>query len=160
MTFSLNLQHFRIFESTGNVPIRPITLLTGSNSAGKSSFLAALKYLSDIGTFAGSGPSFNRDPFLLGSFEQISHYRGGKAGRSKAFCLGFRGNTHIISENRNARESRDATFAIRYTKHLSQPTIQSIQFGIREEKMEFSFSSDWKNMRIVGSFESRVGYVA
>lgn len=30
---------------------------------------------------------FNRDPYFLGGFDQIAHYRGGVKGRAKQFCL-------------------------------------------------------------------------
>lgn len=35
----LRLKNYRCFEDTGNIPIKPLTLLVGSNSSGKSSFL-------------------------------------------------------------------------------------------------------------------------
>lgn len=36
---SLRLKNYRCFEDTGKIPIKPLTLLVGANSSGKSSFL-------------------------------------------------------------------------------------------------------------------------
>ena len=36
---SLRLKNYRCFEDTGDIPIKPLTFLVGSNSSGKSSFL-------------------------------------------------------------------------------------------------------------------------
>ena len=43
--YEISLRNFRGFHSVGFVPVRPLTILLGENSAGKSSFLAGLKYL-------------------------------------------------------------------------------------------------------------------
>ena len=36
----------------------------------------------------GRAPSFNKEPFYLGGFKDITHYRGGRAGYAKTFNLG------------------------------------------------------------------------
>lgn len=84
---TLTLDNFRCFANTGKVPIRPLTVLIGENSTGKSSFLAAVRLAWDIAQ--GRGPiDFNEEPFLLGAFEQIAHFRGGRAGRARLFSIG------------------------------------------------------------------------
>ena len=78
--------NFRCFADTPPIEIRPITFLVGENSAGKTSFLAGARYL--MGCFARSPKNpFNSDPYYLGGFEQIAHYRGGRGGRAKGFSL-------------------------------------------------------------------------
>ena len=42
MIKSLRLKNFKAFQDTGEIPIRPITLIFGPNSAGKSSILQAM----------------------------------------------------------------------------------------------------------------------
>jgi predicted ATPase len=86
MTFEISAKDFRGFHDQDFVPIRPITLLIGENSAGKTSFLAALKYMQDF-LNSRPQPSFNEDPFQLGTYDQIAHFRGGKGGRAKEFSL-------------------------------------------------------------------------
>lgn len=82
----VKLENFRAFRETSSIDIRPINILVGENSSGKTSFSAALKFIYDI--FGGETPaSFNSDPFFLGSFRDITHLRGGRAGRAKNFSF-------------------------------------------------------------------------
>jgi AAA15 family ATPase/GTPase len=81
------LKNFRCFFNVPSVDIRPITSLVGENSTGKSSFLAGLRFINEL-FLRGSDPSFNKDPYSLGSFKEIAHYRGGRAGRADEFSFG------------------------------------------------------------------------
>lgn len=82
----IKLENYRTFRETSPIDIRPINLLVGENSSGKTSFSAAAKFVYDI--FSGdSVASFNNEPFFLGSFRDIAHYRGGRAGRAKSFSF-------------------------------------------------------------------------
>ncbi len=48
MNTKFTLKNFRVFDSKGvTIDLRPITLLTGCNSSGKSSIVKALHLLSD-----------------------------------------------------------------------------------------------------------------
>jgi predicted ATPase len=72
----LNVQflNFRCFTRSDPVDIRPITLLIGENSTGKSSFLAGLRFIFEA--FSSSSQNiFNKEPFFLGGFEEIAHRR-------------------------------------------------------------------------------------
>lgn len=68
---SVRITNLRCFRETGNVPIRPLTLLVGENSTGKSTFLAALRAAWDLAN--GGGVDFNEEPFGLGSFDDLVH---------------------------------------------------------------------------------------
>ena len=83
---SLTLRNFRCFSTPGPVPLRPLTLLIGENSTGKTSFLAAVRLAADI-SFPGWVIDFNEPPFQLGSFSEIAHYKGGRAGRAQTFGI-------------------------------------------------------------------------
>lgn len=89
MDFEVSFQHFRGFNQQGFVPVRPLTLLVGENSAGKTSYLAAVFYLHRLLTGSPEA-SFNSEPFQLGTFEQIAHNRGGRAGRARDFRIAIR----------------------------------------------------------------------
>lgn len=119
--YEIALKDFRGFHSTNFVEIRPITLLIGENSAGKSSFLAALKFALDF-IAADEEPSFNKDPFQLGTFQQIAHYRGGKAGRAREFRISIRAS---VTPRRRVK-AVPATFVLSFTNADSQATIESI----------------------------------
>lgn len=111
MTFSLSAKDFRGFHSQGYVPVRPITLLVGENSAGKTSFLAGLKYIQDF-LSGRAEPSFNNDPFQLGTFDQIAHFRGGRGGRATEFSLSLR-------QPLTLRKSRASEASGKYVVELS-----------------------------------------
>lgn len=85
--YKIRLSNFRCFaEDTPQVEVLPITFLVGENSAGKTSFLAATRIM--LETFMpGALNPFNREPYRLGAFEQIAHWRGGRVGRAQRFCL-------------------------------------------------------------------------
>ncbi|MCI0512372.1 AAA family ATPase [candidate division KSB1 bacterium] len=78
----------RCFYHRHQCPIKPITLLLGENSSGKTTFLALTRLAWDIATGNLSEDIFNAEPFLLGAYEQIASLRGGKAGRAKSFFIG------------------------------------------------------------------------
>jgi hypothetical protein len=81
----ISFDDFRIFHHSDPIEIKPITILVGANSSGKSSFLAGIRYLFDI-LLSGEG-SFNKEPFFLGTYDQIAHYRGGRFGRATCFKM-------------------------------------------------------------------------
>lgn len=81
----ISFNRFRCFGEQQSARIAPVTLLVGENSAGKSTFMAGLRYILD---FVGrSAPSFNKDPFFLGGYKNIAHYRGGSYGRATTFTI-------------------------------------------------------------------------
>jgi energy-coupling factor transporter ATP-binding protein EcfA2 len=84
----LFIEHVRSFAEAQDIPIRPLTLLVGENSSGKSTFLAMASALFGQSRFP-MRPSFNEPPFSLGTFETIATYKGGKYGRDENFTIGF-----------------------------------------------------------------------
>jgi hypothetical protein len=83
---SIRVRNFRCFQDTGDVLLRPLTLLIGENSTGKTSFLAATRLAWDA-AYSARQLDFNEEPFLLGAYDQIAHYRGGRAGRATTFDI-------------------------------------------------------------------------
>jgi len=79
----------RCFHQIQNREIKPITLLVGENSSGKSTFLALTRIAWDIVEGDLREDVFNEEPFMLGSYDQIASYRGGQAGRVKHFTIGL-----------------------------------------------------------------------
>ena len=77
----VQFKNFRCFRDTGRIPIRPITILVGKNSSGKTSFLAGLNHL--FGLIEGSYVDLNIAPFELGSLKDIVFQRQGGAGVGK-----------------------------------------------------------------------------
>ncbi len=85
---SITLRNFRCFREKKTARLAPLTLLVGENSAGKTSFMAMIRALWDM-VYRGGSPDFKEDPYDLGSFDEIAHYRGGRAGRATTLEAGF-----------------------------------------------------------------------
>jgi len=84
----LVVENFRCFHERQEVRMAPLTLLVGENSTGKTSFLALTRALWDVAFFYAV-PDFKEEPYDLGSYDEIAHYRGGRSGRAPQFEAGF-----------------------------------------------------------------------
>ncbi|MYA01469.1 MAG: AAA family ATPase [Chloroflexi bacterium] len=130
----VTLENFRCFQEKQSVNLAPLTLLIGENSTGKTSFLALLRALSEF-VFAGRAPNF-REPFDLGSFEQVAHYRGGSATRNRSFRLGLEAKASgavfpLVSESEQDFEVQvDITFE--RDSRGSEPTPVEQQIAVGE----------------------------
>lgn len=82
------IENVRSFCGPQEIPIRPLTLLLGENSTGKTTFLAMLAHVRQS-DFPTTRPTFNIPPFDLGTFESIATYKGGRYGRADKFAVGF-----------------------------------------------------------------------
>ena len=111
---TLIMENFRCFAGRHEVPLKPLTVLVGENSSGKSSFLAAVRLSADV--LAGKGLlNFKEPPFDLGSWQHIANNRGGKADR-------------VVLGRQSARQipvTAEATFA----EESSQP--RAVQRSLR-----------------------------
>jgi len=75
---SISLKNFKGFADEVRIDIRPITLLFGANSAGKSSVLHALQYVREILESNNANPDRTRqggDSIDLGGFHNIVNGR-------------------------------------------------------------------------------------
>ena len=110
MSQYFSLQNFRIFDNEAAVfDLKPITLLTGCNSSGKSSLVKALMLLSDF--FQQMADDFQktgdfhfykykldftkRNHQTLGNFSKVLNH---KAGRNKAITMAYRCNSLLLAE--------------------------------------------------------------
>ena len=84
----LILENIRCFAGKHTIPIKPITLLTGENSSGKSTLLACLSIINDF-SFPLQ-PRFNEPPFSLGNFDTIATHKSGRGTGANTFSLGYR----------------------------------------------------------------------
>ena len=82
---AITIENFRCFREKQTARLAPLTLLVGENSTGKTSFLALLRALDDLAHH--TIPDFKRQPYDLGSFDEIVHYRGGRGGRAETFSV-------------------------------------------------------------------------
>ena len=81
------IEGVRCFYERQSAPLKPITLLTGENSTGKTTFLAMARLAWDA--CKGRLPlDFNEEPFILGAYDQVASYRGRRAGCVSTFTIG------------------------------------------------------------------------
>lgn len=121
----LILNDVRCFEGKQHGHLRPITLLVGENSTGKSTFLACFSVIHRMfSTFEdrfGGSPDFNREPFSMGSFRDIVRSRRGPSGRIDEFQLGFK----FAKQDRTGLPTE---VLITFGEQGSQPAQQSCLF--------------------------------
>lgn len=130
------VEDFRCFHQPTPIAIRPINLLVGENSAGKTSFLAALRFTLEF-LKRQSPPSFNKDPFYLGAFDQIAHFRGGRFGRAKSFSfqvideipkpLRFKRQLEL-PHTRTRTDPQKFKLKVTFHDYKSQPAAHLIEF--------------------------------
>jgi hypothetical protein len=95
----LQFEGIRCFSAPQDAVIRPLTLLVGENSSGKSTFLALCQIASSmIGGFGQDIP-FNEPPFLLGAYDQIASNRGSRAGRARSFSIAVSVDADALSRS-------------------------------------------------------------
>jgi len=85
----LIIEDIRSFVGKHTIPIKPLTLLTGENSSGKSTLLASLAVVSDPYSFP-LNPRFNDPPYSLGNYDTIATFKGGRYSRAKSFSVGYK----------------------------------------------------------------------
>lgn len=151
--FQISLSGFRVFETTPLVKVRPLTLITGGNSSGKTSFLAAIRMMSDLSGWGASPASFNKEPFYLGSFDQISHFRAGRYGRAKRFTFTIVGNPqntrspyYIPSQE---ELPSNAALSLSYGNKLGQPALAQMKYTTDDMEVVFSYSDDWSTATLI-----------
>lgn len=87
----LTLTNIRGFVGVHPIVIRPITILVGENSSGKSTLLAALNAALHP-DFPTAEHLFNRPPFDLGGFSTIVSTKRGSHARPEYFSIGWDSN--------------------------------------------------------------------
>ncbi|MGO8672433.1 MAG: AAA family ATPase [Capsulimonadaceae bacterium] len=118
---NLILENIRCFAGYHDVPIKPLTLLVGENSSGKSTFLAALAAVCDYGFPLRL--RLNTPPYSLGNYDTIATYKGGRFGRADSFALGT-----STSSTTQRNRAEPGTFVARYRDRRGLVEISEIVF--------------------------------
>jgi len=99
-----------------NIPLKPMTLLVGENSTGKTTFLAMVAHVYQPG-FPSTYPTFNIPPFDLGTYDSIATYKGGRYGRAASFSVGY-----------SFKDKDDERRVIAtYASHRGQPRVRDLR---------------------------------
>ncbi len=132
-----HIQNVRCIRSEQRVPIRPVTLLVGENSTGKTSFLGCYQVshnmLLNSLLRTSARPDFNEAPFLLGSFRDIAS----RGSNSHEFKLGAK-----LQFDRNGAAC-DVDFC--FSSSESEPIVSQVSFNFGSEKaLRLTFGSHEK----------------
>jgi hypothetical protein len=132
----VHYRNFRAFADSGRIEIRPITILVGENSSGKTSFMAGLRYMIEMCRGSISA-SFNRDPYFLGGFEEIVHLCERTKSRSKNFEItltldGYsaRGTPQLGLPGIRPGDPNDVYHQILFVAGSPQPSIGRYRFQV------------------------------
>ena len=125
----LILTDVRCFQGEQRGSLRPITLLVGENSTGKTTFLGCYRVLQRVLSrpHDDSLPDFNEQPFAMGSFRDIVRSKRGPDGRLDEFKLGF--GVDPASDGDIPPHTLLATFR----EGGSAPLISSFRFEFKPE---------------------------
>jgi len=118
------LEHVRSFSKRCDISLRPLTLLVGENSSGKSTFLSVVSSVLDGSRFPFN-LGFNDPPYNLGTFDTIATYRGGKYGRDDLFSIGF----SVAKDGKEPRRTSMATYGSDYGSVVLRKVTSSTEDG-------------------------------
>ena len=152
----LRLSDFRCFHERQTARLAPLTFLVGENSTGKTSFLAAIRALSEVAA-EGIEPDFRKPPYDLGGFPGIAHSRGGRGGRANSFEIG-------LSEGAARQQLK---FGVEFVSQADVPTPAAMSWKmndvwikavLKESKFIVDFGSDdgsWRFTTTELAYENR-----
>jgi hypothetical protein len=139
MVAHLQFEGIRCFFTPQDAIIRPVTLLVGENSSGKTTFLALCQIASSLTRgFAQEFP-FNEPPFLLGAYDQIASYRGGRAGRAKWFSI-----TVSVDDG-----SQEASIRAEFVSRNGQPSLRVWRLTVGSLLMEAARDESQNTISVV-----------
>ena len=120
----LILQDVRCFKGTQRGRLRPVTLLVGENSTGKTTFLGCYRILHQVlsrrEVDIDEWVDFNEQPFLMGSFRDIVRSRRGRSGRIDEFRIGL-----TAGPDKGAQQYE---IVAAFSEEGSQPVVSSLRY--------------------------------
>ncbi len=128
----IRLRGYRCFRDEQSARMAPLTLLVGENSTGKTSFLALIRALWDLG-YLNTLPDFKEKPYDLGSFDEIAHHRGARGSRADSFEVGFTAPALRWTERGRPTTGKERSFDFTFSKKRNQPALASER--IQQEDM-------------------------
>src|SRR5438874_1308662 len=87
MAVRLQFEGIRCFSTRQDAVVRPITLLVGENSSGKSTFLAIYRLAYAVANNLVLGRFFNEPPFSWGAYDQMASLRKARGRQASSFSI-------------------------------------------------------------------------
>jgi AAA domain, putative AbiEii toxin, Type IV TA system/AAA domain len=144
----LRIEGVRCFRDEQRIPIRPVTLLVGENSSGKSTVLAMVRAAWDV-AFGATEPDFNEQPFDLGGFDAIAHHQGRRTNRTRKFMIG----AEFSMRDGNAETVRSVIGT--FTERIGQPVLTAWTALQGENELSVDASNP-EEVRVIGKQRSSV----
>ncbi len=126
---SVTLENFRCFREKQTVRLAPLTLLVGENSTGKTSFLALIQALVEY-AYERREPSFKREPFDLGSFDEIVHFSNETEESPAWFVAGM--SAHITWRSRDNPKVLPSSVPATLDLKFAKPTRGTVPQLVRQ----------------------------
>lgn len=139
----LIVDNVRSFAGKHFVDLRPLTILIGENSSGKSTLLAALAAISDKTAFPGK-LAVNKEPHDLGTYRTIATFKGGKFGRAKTFSIGF-------SEIPEKSETKIPSVLATYKEVKGDSVLCALEIKVADGELSLQFNAG----KMTGVFVSK-----
>ena len=154
----IKIANFRCFRERQTARLAPLTLLVGENSTGKTSLLALIRVLWDVGVLERF-PDFKEPPFDLGSFDEIAHHRGGRGGRATEFEAGFSLETARKTARRHTARAEVSRFDVIFRQDGAAPfpSIRRIERERTGVWADVGISADGRDGGISIQFATRNG---
>ena len=150
----LILQDVRCFKGTQRGRLRPLTLLVGENSTGKTTFLGCYSILHQVLSRREvnvDGADFNEQPFLMGSFRDIVRSRRGRNGRIDEFRLGL-----TAGPDKGARQYE---IVAAFSEEGSQPVVSSLRYTFDSGSfLELCRGDNGDTRIVIPDYEVKIDY--
>ena len=140
----LIVENIRSFVGRHEIAIKPLTLLVGENSAGKTTLMALLSAVRDPFGFPFR-PGFNTPPYTLGNYDTLATNLEGNGNAAPSFRLGNKGDVY-------SEVSGIATTA-EYVNDNGTFQVCGIQISMGAFNTTLRFETDAKRTRMIFSLD-------
>ena len=127
----ITVKNYRCFRDEQSARLAPLTLLVGDNSTGKTSFMAMIRILEDL-AFGNDPLDFKREPYDLGSFDDIIHHqnnRGTSVRQTDSFEAGFCA-TGVRNFKNQPKETKDYQFKAIFGEEDTSPMATKLHLDL------------------------------
>ena len=139
---SFRLFNVKSFEDSGEIKLKPITILVGKNSCGKSSLLRFPAVLKQTAMYGGLNPpvSFFGDTIDYGNYEDIVYRKDTtqKISFSLSYAFDISGNTRLFTDDRTMvigrrdkkTDVRKVTLTVTLSRNDKQVEVHRVELCI------------------------------
>ena len=150
MITEITIENFKSFGSPQTIPLKPITLLYGPNSSGKSSIIQFLLMLKQTLESSNNEPLLTKGNLVeLGDFNNIIHKHNNHNNLGIRFQLKLMTGETDLEKRSEINGKSNFSFKCTFKENHNKPEIKSIQYQIAGYDLPlicFNFSDEIKNL--------------